>query len=119
MFILLRPLIERMKKKFLVIQLTESDKADIIRMRKEGSTLREIAEYIGCAINTVVYHLRKTGIFKQQRWTDDETIIMITMYNDGVTCAEIGKRLNRTKGNVAHRISYLRKLGNKNIKYRK
>lgn len=44
---------------------------------------------------------------------------MITMYNDGVTCAEIGKRLNRTKDNVAHRISYLRKLGNKNIKYRK
>ena len=104
MFTPLRPLIENMAKKFLIIQLTESDKADIVRMRKEGSTLREIAEYIGCAINTVVYHLR---------------IIMITMYNDGVTCAEIGKRLNRTKDNVAHRISYLRKLGNKNIKYRK
>ena len=89
MFTPLRPLIENMAKKFLIIQLTESDKADIVRMRKEGSTLREIAEYIGCAINTVVYHLRKTGIFKQQRWTDNETIIMITMYNDGVTCAEI------------------------------
>ena len=119
MFIPMRPLIERMAKKFLKIQLTESDKADIIRMRKEGSTLREIAEYIGCAITTVVYHLRKAGISTQQKWTDDETIIMTTMYNDGVTCAEIGKRLNRTKDNVAHRISYLRKLGNKNIKYRK
>lgn len=119
MFTPLRPLIENMAKKFLIIQLTESDKADIVRMRKEGSTLREIAEYIGCAINTVVYHLRKTGIFKQQRWSDEETSVMISMYNDGVTCAEIGKRLNRTKDNVAHRISYLRKLGNKNIKYRK
>ena len=119
MFTPLRPLIERMGKKFLVIQLTESDKADIIRMRKEGSTLREIAEYIGCAITTVVYHLRKAGISSQQKWSDEETSVMISMYNDGVTCLEIGKRLNRTKGNVAHRISYLRKLGNKNIKYRK
>ena len=119
MFILLRLLIENMAKKFLIIQLTESDKSDIIRMRKEGSSLREIAEYIGCAINTVVYHLRKTGLFKQKIWTEDETAVMITMYNDGVTCAEIGRHLNRTKDNVAHRISYLRKLGNKNIKYRK
>lgn len=61
MFTPLRPLIENMAKKFLIIQLTESDKSDIVRMRKEGSTLREIAEYIGCAINTVVYHCAKLG----------------------------------------------------------
>lgn len=40
------------------ILLSDSEKQDIIRLRKEGETLREISEYIGCAINTVAYHIK-------------------------------------------------------------
>lgn len=101
------------------IPLTESDKSDIIRMRKNGSTMREIAEYIGCSINAIAYHLSLTTLVcRSKRWKQEEDEELIRLYNSGVIAAEIGIRLGRTKGNVLHRISYLRKLSHK-IKYRK
>lgn len=40
------------------ILLTDREKSDIEQMRNSGSTLREIAEYIGCSISTVAYHIK-------------------------------------------------------------
>lgn len=101
------------------IPLTESDKSDIIRMRKNGSTMREIAEYIGCSINTIAYHLSSaTLVGRSKRWKREDDEELIRMYNAGMVAAEIGRKLGRTKENVLHRISYLRKLSHK-IKYRK
>lgn len=54
------------------ILLTESDKLDIIHMRKDGAKLREIAEYIGCTFSTVYYHLRKAKIAVKPLFSTEE-----------------------------------------------
>lgn len=107
-----------MANKVQIIQLNEGDKADVVRMRNQGSTLREIAEYIGCSVNAVVYHLRSAGITNSFRWTTELDGQLVEMYNSGSTISSIALFFGRTKGNVWHRISYLRKL-NKSIKYRR
>ena len=102
----------------MVIQLNEEEKADIIRMRSEGCTLKEISEYIGCTDTTVLYQLKKAGIQDKRRWTDEHDKTLISMYNSGSSSSEIARVLKRSATNVRHRISYLRKLG-ANIIYHK
>lgn len=108
-----------MTDKFPIIQLTASDKADILCMREKGSSLREIAEYIGCSICCVTYHLKKAGKCRQRKpWTEGDDEQALQMYNSGSCAAEIAAVLNRTKQSVRARIMYLRKKGHY-VKYRK
>lgn len=93
-----------------VIQLTASDKADILRMRGKGTSLREIAEYIGCSINSVRYHLNAAGIHSRNRWTEELDKRLIELYNKGEKASDIAKMLCRSTANIEHRVSYLRKL---------
>lgn len=95
----------------MVIQLNEEEKADVLRMRAEGCTMKEIAEYIGCSASTVNYQLRKAGMRNNRRWNDEHDQMLVAMYNSGVESGDIANALNRTVTNVRHRISYLRKIG--------
>lgn len=100
-----------MEKPMVIIQLTEEEKTDLFRMRSEGCSMREISEYIGCSVSAIKYHLHKAGLGYRYRWSPEEDSRLIEMYNEGMTCTQIGKELGRPYSNIAHRISYLRKLG--------
>lgn len=100
------------------IPLTDSDKEDICRMCKNGSTAYEIAEYIGCSIDTVYRYIRKFGIVVRKVWTEEETGKLTCLYNDGAKLSEIANSLGRSKSCIMHRLMYLRRLGH-DIKYRR
>ena len=102
----------------MVIQLNEEEKADVLRMRAEGCTMKEIAEYIGCSVAAVNYQLKKAGVRYCRRWNDEHDKALVELYNSGVGSGEIAKLLKRSATNVRHRISYLRKIG-ANIIYHK
>lgn len=104
--------------KFSFIQLTESDRKDIIRMRKQGDTVKNIAEYIGCTVSTIYRHLKVSGMTARKVWSEREDAEAVQMYNTGAGSSEIAKHLGRDKKNVWRRLMYLRKLG-KEVRYRK
>lgn len=104
--------------KFPVIQLTESDKKDIIRMRKQGDAVKSIAEYIGCTDSTVYRYLKKSGMAARKPWSKEEDEQAVRMYNTGSTSSEIAECLSRDRKNVWRRLMYLRKLG-KDVKYKR
>lgn len=108
-----------MDKKFAIIQLSESDKKDVLSMREQGYTLREIAEYIGCSVNAVAYHLRLAGLQNYNRWTNELDQELIRYYNKGLKSSEIAQLINRPQNNIEHRVSYLRKLNVSILYHRK
>lgn len=102
----------------MAIQMNEEEKADVLRMRTEGCTMKEISEYIGCSVSAVNYQLMKAGVRFCRRWNGEHDKTLVELYNSGMRSGEIAKVLKRSATNVRHRISYLRKTGT-NIIYHK
>jgi predicted transcriptional regulator len=66
-------------------------KEDIVRLRSEGKTYREIQESLGCSKGTISYHLgdgqkRKTGERSQKRRT--EIRLMIAKIKEEAGCID-------------------------------
>lgn len=99
------------------IPLTEDDKSDVVNMRLRGVSIKEIAEYIGCSVSAVCYHIRKANV-GNERWDSSQNSHLVKMYNEGKKVSIISQETGYSEQSVKHRISYLRKLGY-HIKYRK
>lgn len=109
---------EMNNNKLPIIQLTESDKADIIRMRKQGETVKSIAEYIGCTASTIYRCLKKYGMAARKSWSEEEDELAMQMYNAGAGSSEIAECLGKDRKKVWSHLMYLRKLGHK-LKYKR
>lgn len=107
-----------MGKEVVIIPLTAGDKEYIIRLRKDGCSVKVICDYIGCCRGTVYRYLKKAGMTARKTWSEEDNDKAVQMYNAGATSSEIAKSLGRKKQNVWQHMMYLRKLGYY-IKYRR
>jgi DNA-binding CsgD family transcriptional regulator len=79
-------------------------KDDIIRLRKQGKSYREIENELDCSKGTIAYHCKQEGLkdigYKQQKITDEKIKKINEFRLDGKTIEEISNRLDVSKSSV-------------------
>lgn len=90
-------------------RVTDEEVADMVRLRKEGRTQKEIAEWIGCAENTVGFHLRLNGMPRQRIWTDTTIKKLLELVRQGISATEIARQMGMTYRSVTMELFLLRK----------
>lgn len=90
-------------------RVTDEEVADMLRLRKEGRTQKEIAEWIGCAENTVGFHLRLNGMPRQRIWTDTTIKKLLELVRQGISATEIARQMGMTYRSVTMELFLLRK----------
>ena len=81
-------------------RVTDEEVADMLRLRKEGHTQKEIAEWIGCAERTVGFHLRLNGMPRQRIWTDTAVKHLLELARQGISMTEIARQMGMTYKSV-------------------
>lgn len=83
----------------------------IIDLIKQGKTFNEIKKELGCSLSTISYHCKKEGIVSKNttKKTDDQTIQKINeLYESGLTCIQVSKKLGISKATVLKYIKFIR-----------
>lgn len=78
-------------------------KKDIIKLRKEGLTYKEIKCKINCSISTISYHCRNAGLDDQNRFrkpTKKEVEDMQSFYNEVKSSLKVAKKFGWAKTTV-------------------
>jgi DNA-binding CsgD family transcriptional regulator len=90
-------------------RVTDEEVADMLRLRKEGHTQKEIAEWVGCAERTVGYHLRLNGMPRQRIWIDTAVKQLLEIERQGISMTEIARQMGMTYKSVTMELFLLRK----------
>lgn len=81
----------------LAIRVTQDEVADMLRLRKEGRTQKEIAEWIGCSEVTVRRFLRLNGVVpSSRRWTDTDVTKLLGLLRQGLSGSDMAEQMGRT-----------------------
>lgn len=93
-------------------RVTDEEVAEMLKLRKEGHTQKEIAEWVGCAENTVGFHLRRNGMPRQRIWTDTAVKRLLELVRQSASATEIAQQMGMTYKSVTMELYLLRrKLG--------
>lgn len=90
-------------------RVTDEEVADMVRLRKEGHTYKEIAEWVGCTEGTVGFHLRLNGMPRQRIWTDTAVKHLLELVRQGISMTEIARQMGMTYKSVTMELFLLRK----------
>lgn len=99
-----------------ILDISEQDRLDLIKLYKNGSSLYDLSKRINRAPKTVGAYLKKWGVKLRRHNSnimkihDKDISAMVQMYHDGSTTLEIAKKFKVNKTTVARRLRSVMKL---------
>lgn len=78
-------------------------KLNIIKLRNEGFTYKQIKKSLNCSLSTISWHCRKENLQdsnKFKRISIEEIDKINNLYDLGLTVKDIAQKLNRDKGHI-------------------
>lgn len=96
----------------LRINLSKDEKQYILDNYNKKSA-REMAEWIGCSVYTIDYHLRKNGLRCPyfSRWSPEKKAELLELRKNGMSRKDLAKRFNTTEQSIHGIIYQMRKNG--------
>lgn len=104
------------------IQWTKEMDRHLIRMFRDGVTIVDIAAYFSLSCDPILRRRDQLGLKRDplrgpsdRAWTPDETERAVKLYNKGVSCEKISRKLGKTRNAVAAKMDRLRNNGDKRV----
>lgn len=73
------------------------DDERVMRLTRQGMSIPQIAEILGCAERTVSRARKRVGVARppHQRFTPEQVAIAEQLFDDGCSCAEVARTIDR------------------------
>jgi DNA-binding CsgD family transcriptional regulator len=96
----------------MCIHLTEDEKRYIFDNYDKKSA-KEIADWIGCTVCTVNFHLKKRGLksLHFSKWSSEKKRELLTLRCNGATRKELAERFGVTESAIHNQIRLMRQSG--------
>lgn len=89
------------------------DEIDFILENANKKSTREMAEWIGCNINAIRYHLRINGVKTEQfsHWSPEKRQEILELRKNGLTTTQISRVFNTTASAIRSQLIIMRRKG--------
>lgn len=96
----------------ICIHLTK-DEEQYIFDNCDKKSAKEIADWIGCTVGTVSYHLKKRGLkpLYFSKWSSEKKRELLTLRCNGATRKELAERFGVTESAIHNQIRKMRESG--------
>ena len=89
------------------------DEIDFILENANKKSTREMAEWIGCNISAIRYHLRNNGVKTEQfsHWSPEKRQEILELRKNGLTTTQISRVFNTTVSAIRSQLIIMRRKG--------